>query len=92
MAFTSAVTTTVPGGHGSKALVYGTFTNTASSTGGDVTTNLNTVDQFFIQTGGPAAVALAPVVNETFPLVNSTGAVTIVTNANDTGYWMAIGY
>lgn len=92
MAFSSSITNTIPGGEGSKALVYGTFTNDGGSTGGDVTTRLNTVEAFFIQNGGSAIVASTPVVNETFPLINSTGAVTIVTNANDTGYWMAIGY
>ena len=91
MAFTSAVTASGKTVFGNKRRVIGTYTNTGGSTGGDVTTNLSSVETFTLQTKGSAIVASAPVVNETFPLVNSTGAVTIVTNADEVGYWEATG-
>jgi hypothetical protein len=42
-----------------------------------------------LQHGGPAVVTDAPVVNETLPVAGS--AVTIVTVANKSGTWEALG-
>ena len=89
MSFTSA--TTSKESMGSQFLVHGTFTNTGGSTGGDIATGLTRVNGFWMTPQAAAGVALAPVVNETFPLFNSTGAVTVATNANDIGYWYAFG-
>jgi len=76
---------------GDRRVVMGTYVNTGGSTGGDIITGLSVVEFFILQPTGASALALAPVVNETFPMVNSNGAVTIVSNANDTGNWLAIG-
>jgi hypothetical protein len=89
MAFGTSVTARTV--KGNKRFVYGAFTNAGGSTGGDVLTGLSKVESFIIQHTGAAVVANAPVVNETFPLINSTGAVTIVTDADKGGIWEAFG-
>lgn len=91
MAFTSAITQSVPG-TGSKTRVYGTYTNSGGGTGGDITTNLLAVEGFFIQPRGNAVLATQSVVNEAFPLINTGGVVTIVTSADEVGIWEAWGY
>lgn len=91
MAFTISNVVTVPG-TGAKAHVFGTYTNDGGSTGGDVVTGLNVVEAFLLQPKGAAVSANQPVVNETFPLTNTGGAVTIVTSANEVGQFLAIGY
>ena len=88
-AFTSAVQEQIEVG-GNKRYVFGTYTNTGGGTGGDVKTGLHVVENFFIQAGGSSALALRSTVNETLPLSGSTD-VTIVTNADETGYWIAVG-
>ena len=87
MAFASAVTARTI--FGDKRIVYGTFTNGAADTGGNVETGLRRVESFHATHTGAAVVASAPAVNETFPL--DGGAVTIVTVANADGVWFAVG-
>lgn len=89
MAFAAAITEQTV--FGNKVVKYGTYTSTGGDTGGDITTYLSQVDFFDLQPGGASVIANNPVVNETLPLRNSTGSVTIVTTANETGYWFAIG-
>lgn len=89
-AFTGAVTDTTV--FGPKMIKYGTYTSSGGSTGGDITTNLNVVQGCYLTASGAAVDANSPAINETFPLVNSTGAVTIVTTANATGYFMCFGF
>jgi len=74
---------------GDKKVILGKFVNAGGSTGGDIATGLTVVDQVILQHVGSAVVASAPVVNETLPL--SSGDVTIVTVANTSGTFMAIG-
>jgi hypothetical protein len=76
---------------GDRKVVYGTFTSTGGSTGGDIQTGLQTVEHFEIQLTGSAVGTNAPAINETFPLTGHT-AVTIVTDANAVGLWRAEGY
>lgn len=73
---------------GAARVTGGTFTNTGGDTGGDIYVGLQKVHQVWLQQKGDAVVASAPVVNETFPVVDP---VTIVTAANACGYWFAIG-
>lgn len=73
---------------GNKRVNFGTFANASSTTGGDVNTGLRSCEMFFAIPGGSSAQEIA--VNETLPVAGS--AVTIVTEANASGYWMAIGY
>jgi len=75
---------------GGMRIVTGNFTN-SSSTGGDIVTGLAVVRQFFITTAGTSIVANASVYNETLPLINTGGTVTIVNTSNENGSWMAIG-
>ena len=91
MAFSSTIKESVAG-TGSKIRVYGTYVSDSGSTGGDVVTRLNVVEGFLIQPRGSAVLGPQSVVNETFPLTNSTGAVTIVTSADEAGIWEAWGY
>jgi len=67
---------------------YGTFTNDGSSIGGDISTGLETVECMFF-TCAASAVGNSPVVDETLPCAGN--AVTIVTDADEVGTWMAIG-
>jgi hypothetical protein len=87
MAFISAITEKTV--FGNKRIHKGTFENTGGSTGGDIETGLQRVDFIHLQHSGASAVASAPAVNETLPLVG--GAVTIVTTGDADGYWSAEG-
>ena len=73
---------------GAHRMTGGTFTNAGGTSGGDISTGLQKVDQLWLQQKAAAVVADAPAVSETFPVVDP---VTIVTTANACGYWFAIG-
>ncbi len=90
MAFTYTIKTATGGEQvfGASKVVFGTFTSAGGSTGGDIKTGLARVDCIYM-TASAAAVGNAPVANETFPL--SSGDVTIISDANETGTWFAIG-
>lgn len=87
MAFAFTKTDEVP--FGAQRATMGTYTSSGGSTGGDIYTGLQKVNQIILQPKGAAVVAAAPVANETFPVVDP---VTIVTGADEAGYWMAIGH
>ena len=74
---------------GNMRIKWGTFTNTADEEGGDIKTGFTRTHWLIPFHSGSAAVASAPVADETFPL--SGGDVTIVTTANADGYWVACG-
>ena len=86
MAFTDAKTKSSI--FGDKAVAWGTYVNDGGSTGGDIDTGLHMCEALFLIKNG-AAVGNSQAVNETFPVAGS--AVTIVTDANESGYWFAIG-
>lgn len=88
MGFTSAISNKTV--FGNKRVHFGTWTNTSSAgtAGGNVNTGLRSCEMFLGVPGGAAAQEFA--VNETLPVAGS--AVTIVTEANATGYWLAVGY
>ena len=66
------------------------FTNTAGSTGGEVTfAHLKRILNAWLQEKSAGTIAAGAVVNETFPLAKN--AVTIVTQGTSTGYIMALG-
>jgi hypothetical protein len=88
MTFASAIT--YYGVRGNKKVRKGTYTNTASGTGGDVDTGLTVCTDMVLIPGGATVNTNAPVVNETLPFAGST--ITIVTDADATGYWEAEGY
>lgn len=67
----------------------GTYTNAGGSTGGDIRTGLEQIQGIMLQPKAAAVVAAAPVVNENLPVRDP---VTIVTGANEAGYWFAFGY
>lgn len=75
---------------GNKRIVTGVYTSADGSTGGDIVTGLNTVEHVFLQPKGTSVATNQSVVNETLPL--ASGTVTIVTDANQVGSFMAIGY
>lgn len=75
---------------GDKKIIYGTFTSSASGTGGDILTGLRVCESFTLTQKGSAITTGAPVVNETFPVAG--GAITIVTDADVVGTYVAFGY
>jgi hypothetical protein len=87
MAFSSAISHKTV--FGNKRVNFGTFTNGASDTGGDINTGLRSCEAMFLQAGGNTADKAAAL-NETLPVAGS--AVTIVTAAGVDGSWMAVGY
>jgi hypothetical protein len=87
MAFSSKIT--VQNVDGNKRIMIGTYTNTAGSTGGDINTGMHKCDLLYLQPMGSAVGTNYPVVNEVFPVAGN--AVTIVTDADQDGYWFAIG-
>lgn len=71
-------------GTGRKRRVYGTFASESSSTGGAIPTGLSSVDNF----------QFAPEVNSittNWKYAISGGEVTITTDADVTGSWVAVG-
>lgn len=74
---------------GNKRIVFGTY-NAASTTGGDIETGLMSVDSICLTPSG-AAVTNAAVYNETLPLSNAGGKVTIVCGSSEVGSFIAIG-
>lgn len=87
MAFASTVTHRQP--LGTVTLVTGTFANTGGSTGGEVLTGLRRVAYFALGKAGAAVDASQYAANETFP--TATGDITVVTTADQSGTWVAIG-
>ena len=90
MAFTSAITQRDI--WGSMAVSMGTFASSAGAKGGNIDTGLNRCYGLIVQPGGAAVTSNASVVNKTFTANGLTGtAITIVTDADVTGNWMAFG-
>jgi hypothetical protein len=87
MAFTSTVTGRSK--MATKNVTWGTWTESASGTGGNIDTGLTKCDFIALQQTASSVVADAPVVNETLPVDGD--AVTIVTTAGADGYWWAMG-
>lgn len=73
-------------------IITGKYVNTSGSTGGDISFPVVEVLSLTLQPVTTAVVTSFPVVNETLPAAASgdTTAVTIVTTANETGYFTAI--
>jgi hypothetical protein len=88
MAFSSAIIGTSV--MGNKKVTWGTFTDGSGDTGGNIDTGLISCESMFLQSGGTAVIASAPVINETLPVAG--GAVTIVTADGEDGTWLAFGY
>lgn len=87
MAFTISVTKR--GVIGDMKYVKGVYTSADGSTGGDITTGLNHVDDIYLQGKGSSAIGDSVAVNETMPL--ASGDVTIVTASNEIGTFFAMG-
>ncbi|MCW3994918.1 MAG: hypothetical protein NWE98_02060 [Candidatus Bathyarchaeota archaeon] len=75
---------------GTEKYTSGTFSNSGGSTGGTIDTGLRVCKRIFLQYTGAAVVSDAPVVNATLPCAGN--AVSIVTVANTSGVWEAIGF
>ena len=70
--------------------VYGGYYNSAGgSTGGDIVTGLTVVDGFFLTPRGSSVATNAPKFNES--QLPQGGTITIITDANEVGNWMAVG-
>lgn len=79
MAFTTTARSTV---FGDLRVVTGTYTNTAGSTGGAITTGLGAI----FYSSATSATATPSVV-----VVNSGGTATVTTTANQTGTFIIMG-
>jgi len=90
MVGTFTTTITYYGVRGNKKFRTGTYTSASSNTGGDIDTGLTVVTDFVLIPSGSTVNANAPVVNETLPVAGN--AITIVNDADATGYWEASGY
>ena len=86
MAFTSTITKR--DATAKHRVHFGTFASTGSGTGGDIETGLEKVIHITFAVEA-SSVGNSPVVNETLPCDGN--AVTIVTDADETGTWMAWG-
>lgn len=85
---------------GSRRMLYGTYSNSGGSTGGDITPGYNSsgpewqalsrIENVNLQPVAAAVVASQHVVNTTLPA--SAVKFTTVTGANENGVWTAIGY
>lgn len=87
MAFSSTITSVTVCGHLVRS--YGTFTNGAGDSGGNIDTGIKWVRGMTLTSSGAAAVADDGSVNETFPCDGS--AVTVVNTTGADGYWEAWG-
>lgn len=85
---------------GDSKTVHGTFVNEGGSTGGAIETGLRVVEGFFTQAIKSTVLTDETVVNATLEtagnkkvIVTSSpqGNITIVTQANLSGFWMALG-
>ena len=75
---------------GSVKVAIGTYTNTNAGTGGDIDTGLAVCEFIKLQPTGASVSTNANAVNETLPVTGN--AVTIVTDSNEVGTWLAVGY
>ncbi len=90
MVFTSTILDT--GDATGQSIVRGKYVSDSGSTGGDIVTGLNRVSNIILTPLGSSVVS-APVLNET---IDSDGTmvatVTVVTNADESGFWIATGF
>jgi len=89
MAFTYTVD--VQTNIGNAKIVSGSYASADGSTGGDIKTGLAGCRRIFLQPRSAAVVSDMPAVNETANTNVIGGAMTIVTTANESGDWLAIG-
>lgn len=89
MAFAFTVTDRRIEGH--KRVHRGTYASSGGSTGGEIVTDLGTVEHMQLQPLGATVATNQSVINESFPLTNAGGTATIVTDANQSGLWEAVG-
>lgn len=75
---------------GNKRIITGSYVSSSGGTGGDINTGLTNCEACFLQGIGSAVDVAEPVINETFPVAG--GAITIVTTADKSGTFMALGY
>jgi hypothetical protein len=87
MAFTSTITGRAV--IGNKVAKWGTYASSGGSTGGDINTGLHLAESVTLTPKGASVSSNAPAVNEDLPVAGN--AVTIVTDADQAGYWQAIG-
>jgi hypothetical protein len=87
MGFTSEITQRLT--IGGKRFNFGSYASSDGATGGELITGMYEKVDCVILIPYGSAVTDQPVCNETFPLAGS--AVTIVTAANESGFWVAIG-
>ena len=91
MSFTATELQRIQGLNGT--VIIGKYVNTGGSTGGTIYPTLYSISGMTLQPMTSAVVSSFPVVNVTntnMPIAGSTG-LTIVTTANEIGFWIAFG-
>jgi hypothetical protein len=85
---------------GDRKMIFGTFTNNSGSTGGTLPTELRTIENVSLTYIKSAVVSDVAVVNGTLVALSTkkvieatapAGNIVIVTTADTSGFWMAIG-
>ena len=76
---------------GGKEWVFGSYTDSGAGTVGDIVTGLKCVENFTVTPKTSAATNCTAVV-ETLPLNSANGGITIICDASQVGYYVAIGY
>jgi len=74
---------------GTKWISWGTYTNSGSTTGGELDTGLKVVESAHLTPTGSSVDASAPTIDESFPFIG--GTITVVTVAGGDGVWFALG-
>lgn len=74
---------------GNKRIHWGTYVNTAGSTGGLLDTVLNNCDWVTLTPRSAAVIASMHTIVDSFP--NSGSQITVVTGAEEGGDWVAFG-
>ena len=87
MAFSTGIIHTLKVGN--RYVRYGTYESTEDDEGGDIDTKFKVCYSMTLQPTGETVSANQPVVNETFPCDGH--AVTVITDPNGAGVWLASG-
>jgi hypothetical protein len=74
---------------GNKAVTMGTYASSAGAVGGNIDTGLRVCEFIKLTPNSGTVIANASTVNATLPIAGS--AVAIVSDANESGYWLAFG-
>ncbi len=91
MAFTAVPFEEIPNRIGDRKVVVGKYTSESASTGGIINTHLRVCENLMLQQTGTAAGTVFPVVSSATAFPIEGGAIKIITQANEVGFYKAYG-